>query len=374
MKADYRIKGAGPAGLTAAIALAKEGAEVEVFESREDCGARFHGDLQGIENWLGDRDFRDELEEWGIEADFLMRPFQKAIGFDDQERRFAMGNDSTIFYVVQRGSAEDSLDQCLKRQALNAGVRLHFEQPILDRESDLVTAGPVGKPRKGLAVSEVFETDLEDQAYVLLDNAAASKGYAYLLIAGGRGCLASILFADFSTARDQMELARTKLARLSGINLQQGKSTGGFTTYSAAPQFAFGDQLFAGEAASLQDPLWGFGVRNAMTSGYLAAQGLLEKLDYQAVSESRFSPLVRAGIVNRWVWEALGHPGYRGILATASRCSDLRNYLHRLCAPSALNRLLFPIARFILHQRAESAERSPLFSTKHRSAELVNHP
>ncbi len=374
MKADFRIKGAGPAGLTAAIALAREGAVVEVFESRKDCGARFHGDLQGVENWLGTTDFLDDLRDWGIEADFMARPFQKALGIDDRERSVMMGRNSTIFYVIQRGSAWDSLDQSLQRQALQAGVRLQFEQPIADEEANLVTSGPVGKPKRGLAVSEVFETDLEDQAYVLLDNSAASKGYAYLLIAGGHGCLASILFADFSTARQQLEIAKAKLSRVSGIDLEGGNSTGGFTTYSAAPRFSGGDQFFAGEAAGLQDPLWGFGVRNAMTSGFLAAQGLLNQLDYEAVAESRFTPLVRAGVVNRWAWETLGHAGYRAILATASRSRNLQNYLHGLCAPSALNRLVFPMARRILDQRSKAAEPSPNFSSNQHSPELLNHP
>ncbi|MEM1296662.1 MAG: hypothetical protein AAGH89_14940, partial [Verrucomicrobiota bacterium] len=323
---------------------------------------------------LGKSDFPDDLREWGIQSDFMMRPFQQAVGVDDRERKFKMGRDSTIFYVVQRGSAPDSLDQCLKKQALEAGVRFHFEQPVADDEVDLVTAGPVGKPRKGLAVSEVFETDLEDQAYVVLDNSAASKGYAYFLIAGGRGCLASILFANFSSARRQFEMAKTKLARISGIELESGRSTGGYTTYSATPQFADGNQLYAGEAASLQDPLWGFGVRNAMTSGFLAAQGLLKRMDYAAVATSRFTPLVRAGMVNRWAWETLGHTGYRGILATASHSRDLRKYLHRLCAPSVLNRLLFPVANRILDQRTNATEPSPNFPSKQHSPELLNHP
>ena len=46
-----KILGAGIAGLTAAIVLAKSGHLVEVFEKNKDCGMRFHGDLQGLENW-----------------------------------------------------------------------------------------------------------------------------------------------------------------------------------------------------------------------------------------------------------------------------------------------------------------------------------
>ena len=46
-----RILGAGLSGLAAATILAKNGKKVEVYETRQDSGARFDGDFQGLENW-----------------------------------------------------------------------------------------------------------------------------------------------------------------------------------------------------------------------------------------------------------------------------------------------------------------------------------
>jgi predicted flavoprotein YhiN len=45
------VVGAGPAGLVAAINLAKAGFAVTLHESASSVGHRFHGDFQGIENW-----------------------------------------------------------------------------------------------------------------------------------------------------------------------------------------------------------------------------------------------------------------------------------------------------------------------------------
>jgi len=57
MKSRYiKIAGAGPAGLTAAINLAKSGYKVGIFEKNNNAGARFHGDLQGLENWTKEED------------------------------------------------------------------------------------------------------------------------------------------------------------------------------------------------------------------------------------------------------------------------------------------------------------------------------
>jgi flavin-dependent dehydrogenase len=37
---------------------------------------------------------------------------------------------------------------------------------------------------------------------------------------------------------------------------------------------------YVGEAASLQDLFWGFGMRNTITSGFLAAQSIINGTDY----------------------------------------------------------------------------------------------
>ena len=69
MGEEVHILGAGLSGLAAATILAKSDKEVHVYEIREDSGARFDGDFQGIENWTSEMDFFDELEEWGLNSE-----------------------------------------------------------------------------------------------------------------------------------------------------------------------------------------------------------------------------------------------------------------------------------------------------------------
>ena len=57
-----KIMGAGLSGLTAAINLAKAGFNVDVFENRDDCGKRFQGDINGLENWSSQVDAISEFE------------------------------------------------------------------------------------------------------------------------------------------------------------------------------------------------------------------------------------------------------------------------------------------------------------------------
>ena len=58
-----KISGAGPAGLSTAITLAREGYPVEVFEKNSEVGGRFHGEYQGLENWSDKKDILDNLKK-----------------------------------------------------------------------------------------------------------------------------------------------------------------------------------------------------------------------------------------------------------------------------------------------------------------------
>ncbi len=55
------VIGAGPAGLVAAINLAKAGFKVTLHEAAPWVGHRFHGDFQGIENWTTESDVRARI-------------------------------------------------------------------------------------------------------------------------------------------------------------------------------------------------------------------------------------------------------------------------------------------------------------------------
>jgi len=62
----YRIAGAGPSGLAAAIALARAGRNVQVHEAKRDVGTRFIGDLQIIEASSEREPVPDFLDRIGI--------------------------------------------------------------------------------------------------------------------------------------------------------------------------------------------------------------------------------------------------------------------------------------------------------------------
>jgi len=70
---SIRIAGAGLAGLSAAIGLARRGHRVEVFEKNSDSGAARHSDWDAIENWTTESDMLTLLDNWGIAPSFEHR-------------------------------------------------------------------------------------------------------------------------------------------------------------------------------------------------------------------------------------------------------------------------------------------------------------
>jgi len=76
------IAGAGPAGLAAAITLARAGRQVVVHELQPDVGHRFKRDFQGLESWSTARDALEQLREIGISTDFTAQPFARGTAFD----------------------------------------------------------------------------------------------------------------------------------------------------------------------------------------------------------------------------------------------------------------------------------------------------
>ncbi len=365
MTAPLRILGAGPSGLAAAITLARAGRAVEVFERRSDCGMRFGGDLQGLENWSDDRDTLEEFVAAGIEIDFHCAPF--SVGAQTNGvRRDQLDFPRPAFFVVKRGRAPDSLDQSLKRQALTAGVTIHFSRTVPHRGIDIDATGPLGRSAFAVDTGIVFDTDAPDQAVALLNDRAGLKGYSYLLVTEGYGCCCSMAFDDFPSVHDGFAEARRILVEEAGVNVWNPRRVGGLGHFAPRGDWVHGTARRVGEAAGLQDFLWGFGIRMAVRSGVLAATTILDGSNYAQVAERTFAPLRRAGVVNRFVWE-MGRGANYALIMQALRLRGPYPILRWLHRDTFAQRALYPLARWwtkqqyghLEHERPARALRSP---------------
>jgi flavin-dependent dehydrogenase len=345
-----RILGAGPAGLTAAITLASAGRHVEVHERRQAVGTRFPGDVQGLENWSTDEDALDEVRRLGIRTDFDVTPCARLEMIGGRET-FHVDTGKAGWYLLRRGNSAGTLDTSLRMQAEAAGVAIRFGSTLSLDRVDIIATGPRPGEVVGVGKGVVFETSAPDTSLLLLDRELARTGYAYLLIAGGHGVMACGIFDAFTQIDECFEATRRRLTALREFDIQRPRTFGGVEGFSPRPRWRQGRALVVGEAAGVQDLLWGFGIRSALRSGWLAATSILTGRDYATAAEEALTPMMRATTVARALWE-LGRVGnFEWTVRLLRSRRDPPAFVRGMYTWTRVHRLAYPIAeRFLRHR------------------------
>lgn len=299
--------GGGLSGLTAAINLAQAGYTVDVFEKRSDCGKRFLGDVEGLENWSSPNDIVNEIQSMHIDLNFDCHPFN-TMSLSDGKEIVDVASDKPFFYLVKRGPVEGSLDYGLKQQALDAGISLHFNSRVNKDDMDIISIGAAENKPVGVVSGIRFETAADDIAVCLLNKEASNRGYSYLLIMQGYGCICSVNFyGGNKKARSYFKKTFEIMTDLFDFDITNKKRVGGIGSFLLKPRLTKEGRLYTGEAAGLQDLLSGFGMRYAFKSGFLAAQSIIDDETYTTlVRQSGMLGRLKASLVNRFFVERLG--------------------------------------------------------------------
>lgn len=340
-----QVIGAGPAGLAAAITLARSGRQVVVHEARPGVGYRFGADLQGLENWSTKNDVLDVLNDLGLTTEFENLPCARGTGYDAWGESYDLIGSKPIFYLLERGPGPHSLDAALLSQARALGVDVRFNSRVDQVNGPAVLAtGP--KAADGIAVGYHFETDHDNGFWVIYDNDLAPKGYAYLLVMNGRGTVKSCMFTGFKQERDYVERTVEAFQRLVGVKFGPLRPHGGVGNFRIPETAVSGGNPVVGEQAGFQDMLWGFGMRYALVSGVLAARSLLNREDYDRLWRQELGAQLWSGQVNRALFASLGNRGYRWLLRRIhTHAWDAHRVLRAFARPWTPKRLLIPWAR-----------------------------
>lgn len=347
---SIKILGAGISGLTAAINLAKAGYKVDVYERNKDVGMRFGGDLQGLENWSEKENVIDSLKRMNIKINFDCDPFSKisiSNGFGVSEIDLKKNG----YYLVKRGNIPGSLDHGLKSQALEAGVEIHFGEIFAPEKADIVATGPIQGEVGAIAKGIIFKTKTKDTAIGILNDKAAYKGYSYLLITKGYGCMCSVVFGELGRINECFEETKKVFSGIIKADIRDPKNVGGVGCFSARNIFRRDNNLFVGEAAGLQDMLWGFGMRYAFNSGFLAAQSIINNEDYAEKAKEEFFNRMKCGLVNRFLWEKAGFCNYSFVINRLKKGRNLLDSFYYFYNYNFLQKVIHPFALFYARKR-----------------------
>ncbi|WP_445737246.1 NAD(P)/FAD-dependent oxidoreductase [Mariniflexile sp.] len=347
------IIGAGPASLVAAIQLAKNNYAVTVHEMKNDVGTRFNGDFQGIDNWSTYEDAHDFLKSIDISINFKFVPYSNGDYFDPLAKKYNIKTSRPLFYLVERGTNEESLDQGLKRQALKAGVEIKWNSRISKTPEGKVIIGTGPKAADAIAKGIVFETTHKNYYAGYLDNNIAPEAYAYLLVNEGKATFATCLFKSFPNAQEYYDRAYKRLIETVDIDIINPSSFGGYANFFFNKNLIKDNRIYyVGENAGFQDALWGFGMRYAMHSGYLAARSIIENSSYPDLCKTHIIPKMEASLINRWMFSRLGNKGYAKVLSIISAKEDLISILTKKYNSNGTGKkLLFPIAKLWFRPR-----------------------
>ncbi len=343
-EAPVEIAGAGPAGLAAAIILARAGRKVIVYEMQKEVGHRFDGDFQGLENWSTTEDVLATLAALGLATDFNAMPCRKGTIFDAADKRYEIKSNDPLFYMVERGPGPGSFDSALLKQAQSLGVDVRFSSRLRYMVGEgILAAGP--RAADAIAVGYHFETDIADGFWAICDNELAPQGYAYLLVMNGKGTVKSCMFSGLKQEKLYVQRTLDAFRRLVGLEMHNPQSHGGSGNFRIPRSAYSGTHPLVGEQAGFQDTLWGFGMRLAISSGVLAAQSLLSGENYDTLWQRELKPQMKTSVVNRALYSLAGNRGYSWFLQQVASRSDLRSSLRNQYRPSWFKRLLGPWAR-----------------------------
>ena len=348
MKERIDILGAGLSGLAAATILAKAGKEVHVHEIRKDSGARFDGDFQGIENWTSETDFFEEMKTWGLEPEeFKSNAFDIIDLIHPDDVITNPVTSGTAFRVVERGTDEHCIDQGFKRMAISAGAKIHYEVKVNPNDCDIVAAGP--KDSSAIAFGEIFHTDHPNHVAFQLNDKLAPGAYSYLIIIDGIGLICTCLWRKQKKSGRYLNETIAWYESNYELNRRPIKRVGGKGDFSLPEKYIHENKIYVGEAGGLQDFMWGFGMRYAITSGVLAAQSILDQCDYEVEVRKKLVPLIKTSAINRFLMNRIGDRGFKLVarywMRDQKKNGDGLNFMKWVYQPGFLRKSLWPLVK-----------------------------
>ena len=294
------------------------------------------------------------MRNWGIDPDSFKSDAFNVVDLAHPDDIITQPKTEGIaFRVVERGTDNHCIDQGLKKLALEAGAKIHYDTRKDPQECDIIAAGP--KDSSAIAFGEIFYTDHPNHVTLQLNDKLAPGAYSYLIIIDGVGLICTCLWRKQKRSSRYLNETIAWYEQNYELNRKPIKRVGGKGDFSLPEKYMHEGRYYVGEAGGLQDFMWGFGMRYAITSGVLAAQSILGECDYEVEVRKRLVPLVKSSAINRFLLNRVGDRGFklaaRYWMWDQKRKGDGLAFMRWLYSPSIFRNLLWPIAKLSMLRR-----------------------
>jgi flavin-dependent dehydrogenase len=286
------IVGAGPAGLTAAINLQREGYQVTVWEKEAQIGGppgwhpSVHGtpvDTKNIWNYIG-IDCSTCFHNMNEIDHFIVMGDQ--ISDDPSAHRKQLGFTEGEDYVVERGGRESSLDSFLYRIALDEGVKFEFNRPLKKEDIDSLPPNSILATGLGPDVYKLLDIDFTNYmgywTYLEVDfkDASGSAYFGAYSNEYGYSCYANgiwyiLLFSRKEIPKEGLEEFNKLVKKVEGKEIKEWWRFFGRTPKKLG--LFYNDLILTGTLAGFIEPALGFGITGALVSGKIAALTVIDR-------------------------------------------------------------------------------------------------
>jgi len=309
-KCDVLVVGAGCSGSVCSLKLAREGFEVIVVEKENRIGGHTDPKIDITE----DSDISDLIKEFELP---VLNKTNRSKWFSRNYEFLWESKVSDLYF--KRGHAEDSLDVVVMKKAVKSGAKLLLNTQVekinfkgnlaesvetsINGEKDIIKpkiiigadgfksntaklAGlEVDKETASLVGYGILGTGIEmldSITYVLFDREYAPGGYFYIGKTHEDEGIACVVLEESmmtDSPKEYYEKFTQKNKTLKKIlakgdikNEFQGKTKAGLMK-----KHSRGNILLVGDAAGTLDPLFGYGIRNALLSAKTAVELIIEQ-------------------------------------------------------------------------------------------------
>jgi flavin-dependent dehydrogenase len=180
-------------------------------------------------------------------------------------------------------------------------VQFNFGKTLSKEDADIYA---VGKGRAAAFIQgATIRTDQPDQVHLLLGKTFAPSGYAYLIINGGCGTIATAYKKN--TSKTDPLLESIDYFQDIGLDFTIEKRFASRGSFHMSPLWQWSRTIMVGEAGGYQDYLFGFGMRMAMYSGLAAAYKLCGEFSLAHRIHNELNLKRKISFANRVLYEQL---------------------------------------------------------------------